>query len=61
VQQRLDDYLAFGVRELWVIDPRKHRGRNVTANGWSVAQDAIMRTSDGVVAVPLDDVLLPLS
>jgi Uma2 family endonuclease len=59
LQDRLDDYLRFGVPNIWVIDPWKHRGWRVTADGWAVASDGIMRTTDGRVAMPLADVLLP--
>jgi Uma2 family endonuclease len=59
MQDRLDDYLHFGVPNVWVIDPWKHRGWRVTADGWAAASDAIMRTADGRIALPLVDVLLP--
>jgi Uma2 family endonuclease len=59
MQDRLDDYLQFGVPNVWVIDPWKHRGWIVTAGGWATCADGIMRTPDGRVALPLADVLLP--
>jgi Uma2 family endonuclease len=59
IQDRLDDYLHFGVPNIWVVNPWKHRGWSVTAEGWAVASDGIMRTADGRVAMPLADVLLP--
>lgn len=58
LQDRLDDYLAFGVPNIWVIDPVKHRGWRVTAEGWARATDNIMRTADNRVEMPLADVLL---
>ena len=59
MQDRIDDYLQFGVPNVWVIDPWKHRGWRVSAEGWATAIDGIMRTADGRVAMPLKDVLLP--
>lgn len=59
LQDRLDDYLHFGVPNVWVVDPWKHRGWRVTAEGWATAADGIMRTADGRIAMPLVDVLLP--
>lgn len=59
MQDRLDDYLQFGVPNIWVVDPWKHRGWIITAGGWAVCADGIMRSADGRVALPLVDVLLP--
>jgi Uma2 family endonuclease len=59
MQDRLDDYLHFGVPNVWVIDPWKHRGWHVTADGWATAAGGVMRTADGRIAMPLADVLLP--
>lgn len=59
LQDRLNEYVAFGVPNVWVIDPWKHRGWRVTVDGWATATDGIMRTADGRVAMPLADVLLP--
>jgi hypothetical protein len=59
MQDRLDDYLQFGIPNLWVIDPWKRRGWRVTAEGWAVAADGVMRTADGKVAMPLAEVLEP--
>jgi len=64
MQDRLDDYLQFGVPNVWVIDPYfnkegKHRGWHVTAEGWATAIDGVMRSADKRIAMPLVDVLLP--
>jgi len=44
MQDRLDDYLQFGVPNIWEIDP---------------AAGGIMLTADRRIAMPLVDVLLP--
>ncbi len=59
IQERTDEYLAFGVPNVWVVDPWKHRGWIVTPGSWDMASDGILRTPDGRVAMPLIDVLLP--
>jgi Uma2 family endonuclease len=59
MQDRLDDYLNFGVPNIWVVDPWKHRGWHITPAGWATATDGIMRTADERIAMPLADVLLP--
>ena len=59
MQDRIDDYIAFGISKIWVIDPWKNRGWTITDNGWTTARDLIMRTHDGRVAMPLADVRLP--
>jgi Uma2 family endonuclease len=59
MQDRIDDYLRFGVPNVWVIDPEKHRGWRVTNEGWATATDGNMRTADARVVMPLADVLLP--
>jgi Uma2 family endonuclease len=59
MQDRLDDYLHFGVPNIWVIDAWKHRGWHISAQGWATAADGVMRTADGRIAMPLVDVLLP--
>jgi Uma2 family endonuclease len=57
IEDRLDDYLHFGIPNVWVIDPWKHRGWHVTAQGWPTAAGGVMRTADGRIAMPLADVL----
>jgi hypothetical protein len=64
LQERLDEYLKFSVPNVWVVDAffkgdGIFRGSRVTAEGWAIPADGIMRTSDGRVAMPLIDVLLP--
>jgi Uma2 family endonuclease len=53
MQQRIDDYLAFGVRYVWVIDPRTRRAVVHTAEGAREASDGVLRTEGPEIRVPL--------
>ena len=57
MQDRLDDYLAFGVRNIWVIDPWKRRAWTITKVGWHAVLDGMLRTDDGLIALPVEEVL----
>jgi len=57
VQEKIDDYLNFGVRFVWVIDPRVRRGYVHTADGSREAKDGVLRTSDPDIGLPLRDLL----
>ena len=56
LQERLDDYLAFGVANVWVIDPGKRRGWNITRAGHLEALDGVLRSASGNVAMPIAEV-----
>jgi Uma2 family endonuclease len=53
IVDRLDDYLAMGVPNVWVIDPRTRRGYRYTAEGFLTAQDGVLRTANPDLEVPL--------
>ena len=53
MQQRVDDYLAFGVPYVWVIDPRTRRAFVHTALGVREAKDGVLRTESPEIRVPL--------
>jgi|SRR5581483_4498063 len=56
VQNRIDDYLAFGVRHIWVIDPRSRRAFVFDADGSREVKDGILRTDDPAIEIPLPEV-----
>jgi len=60
LQNRLDDYLAMGVPNIWVLDPPSRRSWSVTRQGHFEALDGILRTSDDRVILPVADLFLDL-
>jgi len=57
MQQKIDDYLRFGVRYVWVIDPYQRRAWIHTADAIREAQDGLLRTEDPEFIVPLAEIL----
>jgi len=55
LQARLDDYLAMGVQNVWVLDPPSRRGWSIVREGHLEVLDGILRTSDGKVVLPIDE------
>lgn len=60
IQEKIDDYLAFGVRYVWVINPRTRRAYIHTAEGSREAKDGILRAESPDIAVPLADIFAAL-
>ena len=55
MQERIDDYLSFGVAYVWLIDPRKRRAWIYTPTGMREAADRILRTQNPDSKVPLGE------
>lgn len=53
VIDRLDDYRAMGVENIWVIDPHTRRGYTYNSEGLAETKDGVLRVANSVVAVPL--------
>lgn len=53
LQEKIVDYLRFGVPYVWVIDPRLRRGWSHTAEGMREARDGVLRTTQPELALPL--------
>jgi len=60
VQERIDDYLAFGVSYVWVINPRSRRAYIHTTEGSREAKDGVLRTENPDIAVALADIFAEL-
>lgn len=56
LQERIDDFLAFGVPYVWVIDPKNKRGWVYTKESITEAKDGVLRTAGPDIAVRLADV-----
>jgi Uma2 family endonuclease len=54
MQQKIDDYLTFGVRYVWVVDPQTRKAWIYTSEGSREVRDGILRTEDPEILVPLD-------
>src|ERR1035437_4454206 len=52
MQDRVADYLNFGVRYVWVIDPRTRKAWRCTMGGISEVSE--LRTEDPEIVVPID-------
>jgi Uma2 family endonuclease len=59
-QQRIGDYLAFGVRYVWVIDPATRRAWVHTKDLAQEAKDGILRTENPALIVSLAEIFAGL-
>ena|ERR1700693_3171796 len=56
MQQKIDDYLTFGVRYVWVVDPQTRKAWIHTSEASWEVRDGMLRTQDPEILVPLDAV-----
>jgi Uma2 family endonuclease len=54
LQQRVDDYLALGVPNVWMLDPFHRRAWRCSADGMLEARER--RTENPEIIVPLDEI-----
>jgi Uma2 family endonuclease len=55
MQIKISDYLAFGVRYVWVFDPETRKAWIYTAEDITEVRDGVLRTHDPELTVPLDE------
>jgi Uma2 family endonuclease len=60
VRTKIDEYPAFGVAYLWLIDPNRRRADVYTASAIYEAKDGVLRTVSPAVAVPLAELFQAL-
>jgi Uma2 family endonuclease len=53
MQERIGDYLSFGVPYVWLLDPRTRRAYVHTPGQMHEVKDGMLRTSNPEIAVPL--------
>ena len=56
MQQKIDDYLRFGVPYVFVLDPRDRRAWACTKEGNAEIRDGVLRTENPLLAVPLAEI-----
>lgn len=55
MQERIDDYLAFGVRYVWLIHPTTRRAFVYTPDRVQEVKDGVLRTDSPDICVPLSE------
>ena len=53
LQEKIDEYLAFGIPYVWVVNPRTRRGYVYTVDGMREAKDGVLRIPEPAIEVPL--------
>lgn len=56
MQDKIDDYLAFGVRYVWLVNPQSRRAQVYAREGMTEVKDGVLRTREPEIAVPLAEV-----
>lgn len=56
IQERIDDYLAFGVPYVWVINPRNRRAWAYTKDASTEVHDGVLRAENPSLSVPLAEI-----
>ena len=60
MQERIDDYLKFGVPYVWVINPRTQRAWAYTKDGSHEVADGMLRTENPEIELPLPEIFQAL-
>src|SRR5712692_9663889 len=59
-QDRIDDYLKFGVPYIWLVNPLNRRAWVYTPDGSREVKDGTLRTENPEIVIPLADVFAGL-
>jgi len=55
-QKKIADYLGFGVRYVWVLDPKTKQAFSYTSEGMRLIQDGVLRTIAPDIEIPLSEI-----
>jgi Uma2 family endonuclease len=55
MQEKIDDYLRFGVSYVWIINPRLRKGYVATKAGMVEAESGVLTTDDPAIQVPVSE------
>jgi Uma2 family endonuclease len=58
MQEKIADYLSFGVPFVWVVDPRTRKAWVYTPGGMHEVSDGLLRTDNPSIVVPLADIFV---
>ena len=59
-QDRIDDYLEFGIENIWIIDPERRVARLATRGGLHVIEDGILTVPATPIRLVLSELFLKL-
>jgi Uma2 family endonuclease len=60
MHERVDDYLAFGVPNVWILDPVLRKAYVCTPSGFNEPEDGILQVAESPIRIPLAEVFAEL-
>lgn len=60
IQERVDDYLVFGVPNIWILDPAKRRAYVCSQRGFVEPENGILAIPGTPIQIPLMDLFADL-
>jgi Uma2 family endonuclease len=61
MRKRIDDYLKFGVPNVWIVDPADRRAWTYSFEGNREVKDGVLRTENPSIEVSLAEVFAGLN
>jgi Uma2 family endonuclease len=56
MNKKIADYLAFGVRYVWILDSKTKQAFSYTSEGMRLIQDGVLRTTAPEIEIPLSEI-----